>query len=220
MKKEVNLLKFYPKSNRPIDERGNLVTEEDRAKARKFDVDYFDGDRLTGYGGYNYNSRFWEETVAHVTDFYKLDNHSKILDVGCAKGFMMHDLQLLLPGAEILGIDISQYAKDNAIESVKDKISVGNANNLPFADNYFDLVIAINTLHNLPRIDCKEALREINRVTKQDAFIMNDAWRDDEGKESMLNWNLTALTYMSCDDWLVFFDEVNYIGDYYWFFDE
>ena len=220
MNREVNLLKFYPKSNRPIDERGNLVTEEDRAKARKFDVDYFDGDRLTGYGGYNYNSRFWEETVAHVTDFYKLDNNSIILDVGCAKGFMMHDLQLLLPGAEILGIDISQYAKDNAIESMKDKISVGNANNLPFADNHFDLVIAINTLHNLPRIDCKEAFREINRVTKKDAFVMNDAWRDDEGKESMLNWNLTALTYMSCDDWLVFFDEVNYIGDYYWFFAE
>ncbi|SVB54394.1 uncharacterized protein METZ01_LOCUS207248, partial [marine metagenome] len=215
MNREVNLLKFYPKSNRPIDERGNLVMEEDRAKARKFDVDYFDGDRLTGYGGYNYNPRFWEETVAHVTDFYKLDNHSRILDVGCAKGFMMHDLQLLLPGAEILGIDISEYAKDNAIESVKEKISVGNANNLPFADNYFDLVIAINTLHNLPRIDCKEAFREINRVTKKDAFVMNDAWRDDEGKESMLNWNLTALTYMSCDDWLVFFDEVNYIGDYY-----
>ncbi len=220
MNREVNLLKFYPKSNRPIDERGNLVTEEDRAKARKFDVDYFDGDRLTGYGGYNYNPRFWEETVAHITDFYKLDNNSIILDVGCAKGFMMHDLQLLLPGAEILGIDISQYAKDNAIESMKDKISVGNANNLPFADNHFDLVIAINTLHNLPRIDCKEAFREINRVTKKDAFVMNDAWRDDEGKESMLNWNLTALTYMSCDDWLVFFDEVNYIGDYYWFFAE
>ena len=220
MNREVNLLKFYPKSNRPIDERGNLVTEEDRAKARKFDVDYFDGDRLTGYGGYNYNPRFWEETVAHITDFYKLDNNSIILDVGCAKGFMMHDLQLLLPGAEILGIDISQYAKDNAIESMKDKISIGNANNLPFADNHFDLVIAINTLHNLPRIDCKEAFREINRVTKKDAFVMNDAWRDDEGKESMLNWNLTALTYMSCDDWLVFFDEVNYIGDYYWFFAE
>ena len=220
MNREVNLLKFYPKSNRPIDERGNLVTEEDRAKARKFDVDYFDGDRLTGYGGYNYNPRFWEETVAHITDFYKLDNNSIILDVGCAKGFMMHDLQLLLPGAEILGIDISQYAKDNAIESMKDKISVGNANNLPFADNHFDLVIAINTLHNLPRIDCKEAFREINRVTKKDAFVMNDAWRDDEGKESMLNWNLTALTYMSCDDWLVFFDEVDYQGDYYWFFAE
>ena len=74
MNREENLLKFYPKSNRPIDERGNLVTEEDRAKARKFDVDYFDGDRLTGYGGYNYNPRFWEETVAHITDFYKLDN--------------------------------------------------------------------------------------------------------------------------------------------------
>ena len=55
---EINLLKFYPTSNRPIDERGSLITERDRAVARKFDVEYFDGDRLTGYGGYSYNLNF------------------------------------------------------------------------------------------------------------------------------------------------------------------
>ena len=55
-------------------------------------------------------------------------------------------------------------------------------------------------------------------VTKKDSFVMNDAWRDSRGKEAMLKWNLTALTYMSCDDWLNFFDEVEYKGDYYWFF--
>ena len=220
MKREVNLLKFYPKSNRPIDDRGNLITEEERAVARKFDIEYFDGDRLTGYGGYNYSPRFWTETVAHIKDFYNLDDNSKILDVGCAKGYMMHDLSLLIPGAEIKGIDISNYAKENSIESMQDNIVVANANNLPFPDDYFDLVIAINTLHNLPLIDCKQAFREINRVTKNNSFVMNDAWRDDKGKQSMLNWNLTALTYMSCDDWEELFKEVNYNGDYYWFFAE
>ena len=49
---------------------------------------------------------------------------------------------------------------------------------------------------------------------------MNDAWRDSRGKEAMLKWNLTALTYMSCEDWLNFFEEVEYKGDYYWFFAE
>ena len=218
MGKEVNLLKLYPVSNRPVDERGALVTEIDRAIARKFDVEYFDKDRLTGYGGYSYNPKFWTETVAHIRDFYDLNNDSKILDVGCAKGFMMHDFSLLLPKAEIVGVDISNYAIDNCIESMKDGISYANANNLPFEDDYFDLVISINTIHNLPLIDCKEALREISRVSKKDAFIMNDAWRNPKEKDSMLKWNLTALTYMSTDDWKLLFKDVGYEGDYYWFF--
>jgi len=218
MKREINLLEFYPQSKRPIDDRGNLITEQDRAVARKFDIEYFDGDRLTGYGGYNYSPRFWTETVAHIKDFYNLDNNSKILDIGCAKGYMMHDLSLLIPGAEIKGVDISNYAKENSIESMQDNIMVANANNLPFPDDYFDLVIAINTLHNLPLIDCKQAFREISRVTDKDSFVMNDAWRDSKGEENMLKWNLTALTYMSCDDWIKFFDSVGYKGDYYWFF--
>jgi ubiquinone/menaquinone biosynthesis C-methylase UbiE len=197
-----------------------LITEQDRAIARKFDVEYFDGDRLTGYGGYNYSPRFWTDTVAHIKDFYHLDDNSKILDIGCAKGYMMHDLSLLIPGAEIKGVDVSNYAKENAIESMQDNIVVANANNLPFTDDYFDLVIAINTLHNLPLIDCKQAFREINRVTKNNSFVMNDAWRDAKGKQSMLKWNLTALTYMSCDDWEELFKEVDYKGDYYWFFAE
>ena len=220
MKREVNLLEFYPQSKRPIDDRGNLITEQDRAIARKFDVEYFDGDRLTGYGGYNYNPRFWTDTVAHIKDFYHLDDNSKILDIGCAKGYMMHDLSLLIPGAEIKGVDVSNYAKENSIESMQDNIVVANANNLPNPDDYFDLVIAINTLHNLPLIDCKQAFSEINRVTKNNSFVMNDAWRDAKGKQSMLNWNLTALTYMSCDDWEELFKEVDYKGDYYWFFAE
>ena len=220
MQREIDLLKFYPKSKRPIEDRGNLVTDIDRAVARKFDVEYYDGDRLTGYGGYGYSPRFWTDTVAHIVDVYSLSNDSKILDIGCAKGYMMYDLSLLIPEAEIKGVDISQYAKDHAIEPMQENIVVSNANNLPFPDDYFDLVIAINTLHNLPLIDCKQAFREINRVTKNNSFVMNDAWKDDKGKRAMLKWNLTALTYMSCDEWLNFFKEVEYKGDYYWFFAE
>ena len=157
---------------------------------------------------------------AKLASSIKNDDNSKILDIGCAKGYMMHDLSLLIPGAEIKGVDVSNYAKENSIESMQDNIVVANANNLPFPDDYFDLVMAINTLHNLPLIDCKQAFREINRVTKNNSFVMNDAWRDAKGKQSMLNWNLTALTYMSCDDWEELFKEVDYKGDYYWFFAE
>ena len=64
------------------------------------------------------------------------------------------------------------------------------------------------------------AFREISRVSKSSSFVMNDAWKDKSGKEAMMKWNLTALTYMSCEQWLDLFKEVHYEGDYYWFFAE
>jgi SAM-dependent methyltransferase len=217
---EINLLDLYPKSKRPIDDRARLITEEHRALARKFDVEYFDGDRLSGYGGYNYHPRFWTDTVRRIRDYYQLPEDARILDVGCAKGFMMYDFSLLMPQAEIRGIDVSKYAYVHANPAMQPFIEVANANNIPFPDGYFDLVIAINCIHNLPLIDCKQALREIQRVTRKHAFVMNDAWHNEAEHRSMLNWNLTALTYMHVDDWKALFDQVGYTGDYYWFIAE
>ncbi len=214
---EVNLLDKYPKSKRPIDDRAKLITEEHRAIARKFDVEFFDGDRLTGYGGYDYHPKFWTDTVRRIVDYYDLADNARVLDIGCAKGFMMYDMSLYRPDLEIFGVDLSTYACEHAKQEMKPYIQPANANNLPFADNSFDLVIAINTLHNLPLIDCKQALREIMRVTRKNAYVMNDAWRNDDEKQAMLNWNLTALTYMHVDNWRALFDEVGYTGDYYWF---
>jgi ubiquinone/menaquinone biosynthesis C-methylase UbiE len=130
---------------------------------------------------------------------------------------MMYDFSLLMPNANIFGMDISQYAYDNAKPEMKPFIRVASANNIPFPEKYFDLVICINTVHNLPLIDCKLALREIQRVTRGNAFVMNDAWRTEAEKESMLKWNLTALTYMHVEDWKQLYKEVGYVGDYYWF---
>jgi len=220
MGKEINLLDLYPKSKRPIDERAALITEEHRRIARKFDVEYFDGDRLTGYGGYNYHPRFWTDTVRRFRDYYQLAPTASVLDVGCAKGFMMYDFKLLMPELNIRGIDISAYAREHAKPEMQPFITVADAKELPFEDKSFDLVIAINTLHNLPLDDCKRALREIERVSRAHAFVMNDAWRNEAEHQSMLKWNLTALTYMHVDDWKKLFAEVGYTGDYYWFIAE
>jgi ubiquinone/menaquinone biosynthesis C-methylase UbiE len=217
---EINLLDRYPRSSRPIDERGKLITEEHREIARQFGQEYFDGDRLYGYGGYNYHPRFWQETVKRFRDHYKLADDAGVLDVGCAKGFMLHDFKQLIPGLNIAGIDISQYGIDHAIETVKPYLRVGNAKELPYEDNSFDLVICINTVHNLPLEECKQALREIQRVTRKDAFVTMDAWHNEAERERMMKWNLTALTYMHVNDWVKLFDEVGYKGDYYWFIAE
>lgn len=220
MGQEINLLDHYPQSKRPIDDRAKLITEEHRAAARKFEVEYFDGDRLSGYGGYNYHPRFWTDTTKRFRDHYGLAADAKVLDVGCAKGFMMYDFKLLMPELNIQGVDISQYARDHAKEEVKDLIRVANAKELPFEDNAFDLVICINAIHNLPLEECKQAFREIERVSRGNSFVMNDAWRNEAEHKSMLAWNLTALTYMHVDDWKKLFDEVGYTGDFYWFIAE
>ncbi len=217
---EINLLDHYPRSKRPIEERGNQITAEHREIARKFDREFFDGDRLSGYGGYSYHPRFWQETVKRFREYYHLNKNAAILDVGCAKGFMLHDFKQLLPELTVAGIDVSQYAIENAIEDMRPYIRVGNACELPYPDNSFDLVISINTIHNLPIDKCKKALREIERVSRSHSFITIDAWRNEAEKERMLKWNLTALTYMHVNDWKLLFDEVGYTGDYYWFIAE
>jgi ubiquinone/menaquinone biosynthesis C-methylase UbiE len=220
MGKEINLLDLYPRSKRPIEERGKLITEEHRKIARQFSKEYFDGNRLFGYGGYSYHPRFWQATVKRFRDHYQLAEDASVLDVGCAKGFMLHDFKELTPKLTIAGIDISEYAIEHAIETVKPFLLVGNAKELPYSDNSFDLVISINTVHNLSPEDCKQALCEIQRVTRSHAFITVDAWRTDDERERMMKWNLTALTYMHVDEWKKLFAEAGYTGDYYWFIAE
>jgi len=217
MGQEINLLDLYPRTKRPIEERGRLITEEHRKIARKFGQEYFDGDRLFGYGGYNYHPRFWQATVKRFRDYYRLDEDASVLDVGCGKGYMLHDFKELMPNLTLAGIDVSEYAIENAIETVRSLLWVGNSKELPYEDNSFDLVISINAVHNLPLEECKQALREIQRVSRKNAFVTIDAWRTDKERELLIKWNLTALTYMHVDDWKRLFEEVGYTGDYWWF---
>ena len=217
---EINLMDLYPRSKRPIDERAKVTTDYHRSIARRFDKDFFDGDRLFGYGGYSYHPRFWKETVKRFCSHYQLKTNASILDIGCGKGFMLHDFKNLMPDATIAGIDISSYAIENSMGDVRLFLQVGNANALPYRDHFFDLVISINTIHNLPLDECKQALKEIMRVSKKHAFITVDAWRNEQERIRMLDWNLTALTYMHIDDWNILFASVGYDGDYYWFIAE
>ena len=217
MGKEIDLLINYPKAKRDLDSRSLNKTEQDRKIARNFEFDFFDGDRKHGYGGFNYNPKFWQPVIPSFQSYWNLSSSSSVLDVGCAKGFMMHDLKEIIPGIKVEGIDISKYAIANCIDSVKENVKVANANNLPFEDNSFDVVISINTVHNLDLENCAKALQEIERVSKGKSFITVDAYRNNEEKEKMYAWNLTAKTIMSVNEWIKFFKEIDYSGDYYWF---
>ena len=217
MIKEVNLLKKYPKTKRDLSKRGNEKTEEDRIIARRFDKEFFDGDRKNGYGGYYYNSKFWTEVVKDLNNFYKLKNGSKILDIGCGKGFMLFDFMKLNPNFVLEGIDISDYAITNAIPEVKKFLKVGDAKSLPYVNNSFDLVISINTTHNLEINQCKKALSEMERVSRKDKYLIVDAYSNEIEKDRIFAWNLTAKTILSTNKWINLFEEVGYTGHYYWF---
>lgn len=217
MGQEIDLLKNYPKTKRNLSERSAQKTDHDREIARKFDREFFDGERKHGYGGFSYNPRFWQPVIPDLIAQYGLNETSEVLDIGCAKGFMLHDLKEQVPDIKIAGVDISAYAIENCIESVRQNLQVANATKLPFPDNSFDLVIAINTIHNLELPELILSLREINRVTRKDAFVTVDAYRNNNEKEAMFAWNLTAKTILSTTEWKKVFQEAEYEGDYYWF---
>jgi ubiquinone/menaquinone biosynthesis C-methylase UbiE len=130
---------------------------------------------------------------------------------------MLHDAAEMIPGIKLAGIDISAYAIDNAMEDVRPLVQVADARELPFADKSFDFVISVNTIHNLERAELAKALREIERVARKGAFVTVDAYRNEAERERMMAWNLTAKTIMSVDEWVEFFDECGYTGDYFWF---
>ena len=125
--------------------------------ARKFDKDFWDGDRKYGYGGYKYDGR-WEVVVKKLIELFNLQDGASILDVGCGKGFMLYEFKKLLPNAKIKGFDISQYAIENAKEEVRDNVFIHLAQHpYPFKDKEFDLVVSLNTLHNLYIYDLRSA---------------------------------------------------------------
>ena len=217
MGQEIDLLENYPRTKRNVEERGTTKTEDVRRVAREFGKEFFDGDRKYGYGGFKYLPRFWQPVIPTFQKHFELTDRSSLLDVGCAKGFMLHDLIELIPGITVSGVDVSDYAIAHAMDGIKSKVQVADAKDLPFADNSFDVVIAINTIHNLDRDDCAQALREIERVSRKGSFITVDAYRNDDEKERMFAWNLTAKTIMSVEEWVSFFEEVGYTGDYFWF---
>ena len=217
MGKEIDLLANYPKTKRNLEERIASKTDSDRSLARQFGRDFFDGNRNHGYGGFNYSSRFWQPVIPTFQQHWNLDKNSSVLDVGCAKGFMMHDLAELIPGVTVKGVDISEYAVAHAIDNMKPHVQVACATKLPFPGKSFDITISINTVHNLEREECAMALQEIERVSRKGSYITVDAYRNPEEKKRMDAWNLTAKTILSVDDWVQFFKEVGYTGDYFWF---
>lgn len=187
--------------------------------ARKFDRDYWDGDRRFGYGGYQYDGR-WEGMARKLIDQYKLSENTKILDVGCGKGYLLYEFQQLLPQVEIWGCDISEYALENAKKEVKNFLFKGRAQDAyPFEDKHFNLVISVTTLHNIYIHELKTALQEIERVAVH-KYVVVESYRNEKELFNLQCWALTCNTFFTPEEWKWFFKECFYTGDYEFIFFE
>jgi SAM-dependent methyltransferase len=188
--------------------------------AKKWGYDYWDGDRRICYGGYKYIPGRWAPVAKAMAAHYGLKAGDRVLDVGCGKGFQLVELQKAVPGLIVHGLDISEYAIENAHESVKDSLVLGTAAKLPFPDDYFDYVFSINTLHNLLNYELFDALEEIERVGKKSKYICVESYRTEPEKVNLLYWQVTCQAFLNPDEWLWFFSKAGYLGDHSFIFFE
>lgn len=212
---EVDLLARLPKTQRNIAKRTAAQTPQNVSAARQYGQQYFDGPREVGYGGYRYDGR-WIPIAEDIVRHFNLKAGDRVLDVGCAKGFLVKDLMKVCPGLEAYGLDISEYALMHCEPEVVGRLHRGSADRLPFPDNSFSAVISINTIHNFERTDAVRAVYEVERLAPGRGFIQVDSYRTPEQRELFMSWVLTAKFHDYPDGWRKLFAEAGYTGDYYW----
>lgn len=105
-----------------------------------------------------------------------LSNVKKVLEVGCGIGVLSYYLAEKYKW-EVTGIDLDpeqiERAKNDYRENKYIRFIEADATKLPFGDNEFDLVLAVDVLHHIP--DWDEALREISRVLGSTGlYLLND----------------------------------------------
>ncbi len=193
---------------RMIDEKVHCMM-----KAKEYEFDYWDGDRRYGYGGYKYDGR-WKSVAQEYIDIYGLDNNSKVLDIGCGKAYIIHEMKQLLPEAAIIGFDISRHGLADAPEEIREHLFRYRAQDrYPWGDDYFDLVISNGCFHNLRIFELETALKEMERVGKQ-KYIMLESYRNEEEQFNLQCWALTAESFFDTAEWIWLYRHFGYTGDY------
>ena len=217
-KKRNFFVKLHNSSKRNYLERMNDKKPLVSNVAQKFGKQYWDGDKKFGYGGYKYIPNRWTNFAKKLIKTYKLNKSSKVLDVGCGKGFLLADLKKILPGISLTGYDISKYAKKNSHISIKENIfNIGAQEKYKFKDKEIDLLISLGTLHNLEIFDLEKAFREINRVSKK-SYIWVESYRNTNELFNLQCWALTCKSFYSPQEWLWIFKKFKYRGDYEFIF--
>ncbi|MDB9934052.1 class I SAM-dependent methyltransferase [Candidatus Thioglobus sp.] len=211
--REFDALSGYPEPKEPRYVHPQLRTIHNRIIASYRDREFYDGDRNNGYGGFKNDGR-WAPIAQNMLQGYSLNNQSSILHIGCDKGFLLHEFLQICPDITIRGTEISDYAINYALPSVKPFIQKAPFTELPFVNGEFDFIIAIGAVYSLNLPDSIKCLKEIQRVGKGKSFITLGAYDTEEDLRCFRYWTLLGCTVLSKTDWVEVLNHVGYTGDY------
>lgn len=211
--REFDALQGYPEPAQPRVVHPGIRTIHNRIVASYRGKDFYDGDRNNGYGGLRYDGR-WTPIAKNMMQEYSLNGQSSILQVGCDKGFLLHEFLALSATLKIRGTEISDYAIEHAMPSVKPFIRKAPFTELPFSNGEFDFVIAIGPVYSLNLADAIQCLKEIQRVGKGKSFITLGAYETEEDLRLLRYWTLLGSTILSKQDWIEVMHHAGYTGDY------
>ena len=189
-------------------------TIHNRMIAFQLGEEYYDGARENGYGGFRYDGR-WKTIIPGIVQRYNLTSTSRVLDVGCKKGFFLHDLKESLPCITVRGVENHLYPLENAMTTVMADIQLASYEKLPFLDHSFDFVMAFAAIYMLNLRDVMASLREIQRVGKGKSYVTVGAYRTKEERDLFSDWTVLGSTVLHVEEWLEVFKECGYTGDYY-----
>lgn len=178
---------------------------------------YYDGPRFLGYGGYSKNDCHWINIAEELIKIFKLENSMSVLDIGCAKGYLVEAFSNL-NFEKAYGIDTSSYAINTSETNIKDRLIESSVLKIPFPSKFFDMSICIDVLQELPKSLIPAAIREINRVSKKSLIAVPVINSDNpEKKDQFLSWSISAETAMSEEKWINIFRDSGYKSFYSFF---
>ena len=212
--REFNLLRDYPKPKETRKVNKNLRNIQSRITASYRDREFYDGNRNNGYGGFKYDGR-WKIIVKQICKEYNLNNKSSFLQIGCEKGFLLHDLKFFLPKAEVRGIEKSLYAIKNSMETVKNYINNSDYTKLEFPDNKFDFILAIGVIYSLTLEDAIKCLKEIQRAGKGNSFITLASYKNEKDYWLFKDWTILGSLILRENEWKEILKHCKYTGDYH-----
>ena len=176
-----------------------------------YGVEYWDDPRYVGYGGYRYDGRY-RSAALKMCEIYGLNSRSKILEIGCAKGFLLYEFHIL--GIEVLGLDASEYAVVNGKPEIRSRLLQHSCEFLPFLDNHFDLVVAKEVVPHLGENEALILVSEIDRVGKA-AFLEIQCADSEDSARLMKQWDQTHQTIKPESWWVSNLQKIGYSGDYH-----